>query len=91
MPREIVVSTSFRRDVRRATRRGLDVDRLWQIIDMLANGVSLPVNSRPHRVTGNWADCWDCHVASDWLLVWIETSDSVRLVRTGTHADIFGR
>ena len=91
MSKEVVSSTSFRRDVRRGTRRGLDTDRMWQLIDMLADGIPLPRSARRHRLTGNWAGRWECHIAGNWLLVWSEDADTIYLERTGTHSDIFGR
>ena len=90
MSKAVSSSASFRRDVRRGMRRGLDTDHLWEIIDMLASGVPLPRNARRHRLTGNWAGRWECHIAGDWLLVWTEDVENVYLERTGTHADIFG-
>ena len=91
MIREIVTRSSFRRDVRRGIRRGLDLDRMWRIVDMLANDVPLPRSARRHRLSGNWAGCWECHIAGDWILIWSEDADAIYLERTGTHSDILGR
>jgi mRNA interferase YafQ len=53
----------------------------------------LPLESynRLHRLTGNWAGFWECHIEPDWLLVWELKGDVLILARTGTHSDIFGR
>ena len=91
MRKEVISSASFRRDVRRGTRRGLDTDRMWDLVDMLANGVPLPRNARRHRLTGNWTGRWECHIAVNWILVWTEDADTIYLERTGTHDDVFGR
>lgn len=32
----------------------------------------------------------ECHIESDWLLIYKQTDDELRLDRTGTHADLFG-
>ena len=32
----------------------------------------------------------ECHIESDWLLIWKADSKAVYLTRTGTHSDLFG-
>ena len=91
MRKEVITRASFRRDVRRGIRRGLDVSRLWRIVDMLADGVPLPENARRHPLVGNWAGYWECHIGGNWLLVWSEDADAIYLDSTGTHDDIFRR
>ena len=46
---------------------------------------------RRHRLTGDWSPCWECHIEPDWLLVWEQENDTLILVRTGTHSDLFDR
>ena len=38
---------------------------------------------------GEWKGTWECHIASDWLLIYEVTETEIRLIRTGTHADLF--
>ncbi|WP_419802066.1 type II toxin-antitoxin system YafQ family toxin [Mucilaginibacter sp.] len=44
-----------------------------------------------HKLKGEYAGCWECHVKPDLLLLWIEiTADNeIRLIRTGSHSDLF--
>lgn len=44
---------------------------------------------QPHKLKGEYKDCFECHVRSDLLLVWRETNEVLELVRTGTHSDLF--
>ena len=81
----------FERDLRRATRRGKDLEKLWAIVDKLLAEQPLEPYNRLHRLTGNWSGCWECHIESDWLLVWEYAEDLLILRETGTHSDIFGR
>lgn len=80
----------FERDLRTAQKRGKKLERLWQIIEDLQKGERLAARHRPHRLSGNWHPCWECHVEPDWLLIWHDTEDALVLVRTGTHSDLFG-
>jgi mRNA interferase YafQ len=41
-------------------------------------------------LTGDWKGFRDCHVAPDWVLIYNISDEAVTLVRTGSHADLFG-
>ena len=87
--RELRATTQFKRDLRRTRRRGKNVEKLNRIVDKLLAGESLDPQNRPHRLSGEWSPCQECHVEPDWLLIWEEDEDSVTLIRTGTHSDLF--
>jgi len=50
---------------------------------------ALPARCRPHKLSGNYADLWECHIAPDWLLIYDFDDTYLRLYRTGTHSDLF--
>ena len=87
--RELILTTRFRRDLRRAARRGKDQAKLREVIERLADNEPLEPRHRAHQLAGSLARLWECHIESDWLLVWDEDNTSVTLMRTGTHSDIF--
>ena len=87
--RALVESTAFRKDVKRAHRRGYDLHKLATIIYKLQRGEALPASNRAHPLKGDWKGYWDCHVEPDWVLIYKLTDDELRLARTGTHADLF--
>ena len=41
---------------------------------------------------GCYKGCMECHITSDWLLVWKQNDKELILILTdtGTHSDIFG-
>ena len=88
--RQLILTTRFRRDLRRAARRGKDERRLREVLDTLVAGEPLKPRHRAHQLTGNMAPLWECHIENDWLLVWDENETTVTLMQTGTHSDIFG-
>ena len=83
---------SFKKDYKRAQRRGLDLAKLQKTVDMLANGQPLPESQHDHPLTSNWADHRECHIEPDWLLVYhvYENVLVLELTRTGSHSDLFG-
>ncbi len=87
--RPLVESTAFRKDLKRARRRGYDVAKLVALICKLQLGEALPTANRAHPLKGEWKGYWECHVEPDWLMIYKVTDDEVRLARTGTHADLF--
>ncbi len=86
----LVVTAQFKRDLKRCQRRHRDLSKLTRILDLLANGQSLPAANRDHPLVGSWIPKRECHIAPDWLLVYETTPTELRLARTGSHADLFG-
>ena len=83
------LSGRFRRDLKRVVKRRWDQSKLDAIITLLRADEPLPLSARPHRLTGDWKGYWECHVGPDWLLIYKNFDEEVRLARTGTHADLF--
>ena len=88
--RELIYTARLRRELRRARRRGKDLSKVDAIVRKLLAGEPLDDQQRVHQPVGNWHPLWECHIEPDWLLVWDDDGNTVTLVRTGTHSDIFG-
>jgi mRNA interferase YafQ len=80
---------AFKRDRKRAGRRGKDLDKLDMLMRRLASEEQLEVRHRDHKLTGPWQDFRECHIEPDWLLVYGIANDEITFVRTGTHSDLF--
>lgn len=87
--KRISQTTQFSRDIRKMRKRGKDLSKLQEVVRQLAAGHTLPSKHRDHPLIGQWAPSRDCHVEPDWILIYTVDSDSLRLERTGTHADLF--
>ena len=86
----LLTTGRFERDLRRARRRGKDLNKLWAVVERLLAGNPLEPRHRAHRLSGQWARSWECHIEPDWLLIWHVQDNALVLTRTGTHADLFG-
>ena len=86
----LLTTGRFERDLQHARRRGKNLDKLWAVVDRLLAGESLEPRHRTHRLSGQWARSWECHIEPDWLLIWHVRDDALVLIRTGSHADLFG-
>ena len=90
MSLKVVWTTKFKRDYKRAMKRGLDMNRLDEVIRTLAAGRELAVAHRDHALGGEWRGHRECHVQPDWLLIYYVDGERLvlTLTRTGTHADL---
>ena len=79
----------FSRDVDRMQKRGKSLEKLQEIVKLLAEGTPLPANHRDHPLIGQWHLSRNCHIEADWILIYTTDQDSLRLERTGTHNDLF--
>ncbi len=84
-----IATSQFRKDYKRAIKRGKGIAKLDDIIRKLATGQPLDIRHRDHALVGNWASFRECHIEPDWLLIYRIESDVLvlTLVRTGIHGD----
>lgn len=84
-------TSKFQRDLRRVQKRRWDISLMTDTIKKLALGQALPDKNRDHALTGNYSGTRECHITSDWLLIYEidEASLTIYLTRTGTHSDLF--
>ncbi len=81
--------SSFKRDLKKITKRSKDLDKLYEVVEKLAKDIKLEAHHRPHKLIGNYAEKMECHIEPDWLLIYEITDELVILYRTGTHSDLF--
>ena len=87
--REPIRSGQFKRDVRTAEKRGKEMGKLKALLFLLIEAKPLPAEYLDHPLKGKWNGYRDAHIEPDWLLIYRVAGDELRLVRTGSHADIF--
>lgn len=88
---KIVASNRFKKDLKIAYKRGLDLTLLNQVVDKLAKQEVLPSSLRDHALTGQWSNYRECHIKPDWLLIYRINYDEVELflLRTESHTYLF--
>ena len=85
-------TTVFRKDYKKAKKRRLPLEKLKEVVDLLAMGQPLPERNRDHALTGDWVGHRECHIQPDWLLIYRVEEDVLVLTmtRTGMHSELFG-
>ena len=83
-------TSQFRRDTKKARKRGYNMRLLEETIQTLLDEKPLPPEYRDHALLGNFSGYRECHMQPDWLLMYYTEKDNFVLVahRTGTHADL---
>jgi mRNA interferase YafQ len=83
------MTTKMRKDIKRCKKRGYDLIKLTEIINLLCGQEPLPEKFLDHPLSGDWADFRECHIENDWLLIYRIYEEDLVLTaaRTGTHSD----
>lgn len=83
------VTKAYRKDFKRLNKRNKDLSKLKVVLKYLNENRRIPKKYKPHPLHGQLKGCMECHIESDWLLIWREEKDVVKLIRTGTHSDLY--
>lgn len=79
----------FKKDLKLARKRGKNIHKLYEIIADLIHQKPLAKKHADHPLRGEYADCRECHIEPDWLLIYLIQGENIIFIRTGTHADLF--
>lgn len=84
-------TSTFKKEIRLAKKRNLNLSLLEEVINLLANDEILPEKYKDHALHGNLEGFRECHVLPDWLLIYQKDENNLYLylARTGTHSDLF--
>ena len=86
-------TAQFKRDYKAAVKRGCDPAKLAETVRLLCAEQPLPESYRDHALTNsrNYKGVRECDIQPDWLLVYSIVRENLvlRLIRTGSHSDLF--
>ncbi|WKY43916.1 type II toxin-antitoxin system YafQ family toxin [Eubacteriaceae bacterium ES2] len=91
MKYKVKFTNQFKKDLKLAKRQEKNIERLYSVIEELADDKVLEEKYRDHDLSGNYKGCRECHIEPDWLLIY-EVMDDVlvlMLYRVGSHARLF--
>ena len=87
--RVLAFKSTFKKELKRMSKRGAKLEKLQTILVILQNDKILPERNRPHMLSGEWRGFMECHIEPDWLLIYRIESNTLYLERTGSHSDLF--
>ena len=91
MKYEVKFTNQFKKDLKLAKKQNKDLDKLFDVVNVLADGGILDARYRDHDLSGEYKGTRECHIEPDCLLVY-EIRDEVlvlMLYRLGTHSELF--
>ena len=83
-------STQYKKDFKKYRNQPGKLQKLLEVLIMIENEEELPKALKVHRLSGQYKDCFECHIEGDFLLIWIdEDSDIIEILRIGSHSELF--
>ncbi|MGP1436290.1 MAG: type II toxin-antitoxin system YafQ family toxin [Phocaeicola sp.] len=88
--KQIEYSAKAKKDLKRYRHKPRELKELFNVLKMLAQGQELSTPYHPHQLHGEYEGCMECHIKSDFLLIWIdEDLSKIRVLRVGSHSELF--
>jgi len=86
-----VYTKKFEKSISICKKRGYDMEIFKKIAVSLIKGLSLQHKYKPHKLGGEFVNHWECHIKSDWLLIYRYDDVNKKIIfeDTGTHSDLF--
>lgn len=83
-------SSKFKKDLKRYSHDKEKLIALNDIIKQLEDNGTVSEDYYPHPLKGDYAGTMECHIQSDFLLIWIDKdTHTIKLVRLGSHSELF--
>ena len=91
MKYDIIITNSCKKDIKKASKQGKNIDLLFDVIDQLSEGKVLAPRYRDHKLSGPYDGKRECHIEPDFLVIYEikETDIVLLLVRVGSHSELF--
>ena len=94
MIKEIKRTLQFKKDYKKAIKRGCKEEDFHEVLRYLIEQKHLPDKYRDHPLTDSkdYKNVRECHIYPDWLLVYrVYKSELIlELIRNGSHSELFG-
>ncbi len=91
MKYELILTGRFKKSIKLAKKRGLNISLLENIVERLLHNIPLEARNKDHALSRNYKGYRECHIQPDWLLIYLIEDDilTLTLIDTGTHANLF--
>lgn len=91
MKLQVKFTNKFKKDLKLANKQNKNLNKLYIVIEKLANLEKLDEKHNDHPLSGNFIGFRECHIEPDWLLIYYIENNTLTLVltRLGTHSELF--
>lgn len=86
----IKLTSQFKKDLKRYQNNPRKMDSLERVVKLLRETGTVPNEYKPHLLIGIYKGFMECHIENDFLLIWFdEETEIIKLVRLGSHSELF--
>jgi len=85
----LVVSNKFKKDLELKRKQNKDLSKIKEVLEIIRQGKIIKKKYKDHQLKGDMKDYRELHVEPDWLLVYKVDGDTLFLIRTGSHSELF--
>jgi len=86
---ELVRMKSFLKDYQKRKFSDQHYSKFVVVLNKLLNDEVLSDEYKDHSLKGNWSGYRELHISGDLLLIYKKTDTQLRLVRIGSHSQLF--
>ena len=80
----------FKKDLKKYKHATDLLEELEKVLKELQRNGVVSKEHNPHPLIGNYKDCMECHVKSNFLLIWFDkTKPVIKLLRLGSHSELY--
>ena len=84
------MSSRFKKDLNRIQNYRKRFVIVETVLKLLRETGMVPMQYKPHMLTGNYSGCMECHIENDYLLIWMDEAEQIiKLLRLGSHSELF--
>ncbi len=87
--KQVHFTKRFKKDLKKVLSQGRLYEDFEAIVDQLTQNQTLDKSYKPHKLSGEYSQFWECHIKPDWLLIYKFDTSNLWLVRTGSHSELF--
>ena len=84
-----IYTKQFEKDLKRSLKRSKRMEKFKLVAEDSIEGQELDPIYRDHKLIGNFIGRRECHLESDWLLIYKLEESRVIFERMGSHSDLF--
>ncbi len=86
---DLEIHKIFTKDLKKAQLNTTNSQKLFLYISLLLNKEDLPSIAKDHSLLGEYKDTREFHISGDLLLIYIIDNNTLKLLRIGTHSQLF--
>jgi len=86
---ELFLTSTFKSDFKKHKNNFKFIKEFNIVAKQLVLSGTVDKKYRPHKLFGNYKNSFECHIFSDFLLIWQKDETLIKLIRIGTHSELF--